>query len=407
MPQGVGVQVPPSALKKMINIKKPYLIIPKLIHQPTWGGKYIVETKNLDYLPFLSKYSIGQSYELFSDTKLLTNTTDSTDKNFCPEIGFADKADIVKEYFSLKSNVDFVNIQDIILENEEMVLGKKVVEKYHKMPLLIKVTQAKGNSFQLHVKENVIDSRWKPKPESWYYFEAGLLTCGIREGISVKEYEDTCRLVDKEMHRISSEIKSGKISVEEGRLTAKQFIQKNNPLRFVNLVQADKYDIYDMSTGGLHHSWEEDNVRFPQGNIVYEVQQDQMDPVSTVRCFDQGKIKDDGSIREINIDDYFKYLDTTPETNDLNRIRKRSEGVTALSTEYYAMDVIEVEYQQKLKKAESFIHLYVREGDVIVETDEGLVRLTTGYSCFVAQTVSDVIIRAKKPNSVVLKTYIP
>lgn len=406
MPRGVGVQVPPSALKKMINIKKPYLIIPKLIHQPTWGGKYIVETKNLNYLPFLSQYSIGQSYELFSDTKLLTNITDSIDKRFCPEIGFADKPDIVEEYFNLE-NDDFINISDIILGNEEMVLGKKVVEKYHKMPLLIKVTQAKGNSYQLHVKENANDSRWRPKPESWYYFEPGLLTCGIRSGISVKEYEVTCRLVDNEMHRISNEIKNGKISVEEGRLIAKEFIQKNNPARFVNLVEAQKYDIYDMSVGGLHHSWEEDGVKFPQGNIVYEVQQDQMDPVSTVRCFDQGKIKDDGSIREINIDDYFKYLDITSETNDLNRIRKRPEGVTALSTEYYAMDVIKVEGQKKLEKAESFIHLYVREGDVTVETQEGSVHLTTGYSCFVSQIASDVTIKADKPNSVVLKTYIP
>jgi mannose-6-phosphate isomerase class I len=151
-----------------------------------------------------------------------------------------------------------------------------------------------------------------------------------------------------------------------------------------------------MSRGGMHHSWQD------AGNILYEIQQDRMDPVSTLRCFDQGKIKDDGTIREINIDDYFKYLDTSAETNDVSKIKKDK-----LITPYYAMDVIEVKEKIKLIKANSFVHFYVREGDVIVETSEGKVRMTAGYSCFVCQEASNVWLKPNLPNSLVLKTYIP
>ncbi|MDO8611040.1 MAG: hypothetical protein Q7R95_10990 [bacterium] len=355
----------------MISKLRPFLIVPKLINQPTWGGDYIVNTKKLNHLPYISQYSIGQSYELFSGTKLLLNITDSTDQNFSPEIN--------EEVFNLKKDIDYIEISEII-----------------DMPLLIKLTQAKGNSYQLHVKQDVVDSRWVPKAESWYYLEPGLLTCGIKQNINVNDYKILCQKIDQLMHDLSNKVINKEIDIETARIEANDFIKLNNPLDFVNLVESKKFDIFDMSSGGLHHSWQD------AGNILYEIQQDRMDPVSTLRCFDQGKIKDDGTIREINIDDYFKYLDTSAETNDVSKIKKDK-----LITPYYAMDVIEVDQKIKLNKANSFVHFYVREGDVNVETDEGTVRMTAGYSCFVMQEASDVQITANSGNSVVLKTYIP
>lgn len=355
----------------MISTLRPYLIVPKLINQPTWGGDYIVSTKKLNHLPFISNYSFGQSYELFSGTKLLLNITDSTDKNFYPEIE--------GEVFNLKKDIDYIEISEIV-----------------DMPLLIKLTQAKGNSYQLHVKQSDANDRWQPKAESWYYFEPGLLTCGIKNGVSINDYKKLCVDIDNLMHDLSQKVIRKEMDIEVARQIATDFIKLNNPLDFVNLVEAKKFDIFDMSAGGLHHSWQD------AGNILYEIQQDRMDPVSTLRCFDQGKIKDDGSIWEINIDDYFKYLDTTAETNDVTKIKKDK-----LVTPYYAMDVIDVNQKLKLNKANSFVHFYVREGDVIVETSEGKVRMTTGYSCFVMQEASDVLITPNDINSVVLKTYIP
>jgi len=353
----------------MINKFRPYLIVPKLIHQPTWGGDYIVNTKKLNHLPYLSKYCIGQSYELFSESKLLLNITDSTDQNFCPEID--------NEVFNLIKDIDYIDLNQLI--------------DIKSMPLLIKFTQTKGNSYQLHVKQSDENDRWLPKAESWYYFEPGLLTCGLKQNIDVNEYKNLCVKIDNLMHDLSQKVVNKELDIEVARQIATDFIKSNNPLDFVNLVEAKKFDIFDMSCGGLHHSWED------AGNILYEIQQDRMDPVSTLRCFDQGKIKDDGTIREINIDDYFKYLDTSAETNDVTKIKKDK-----LVTPYYSMDVIEVKQKLKLNKDNSFVHLFVREGDVNVETDEGSVRITTGYSCFMGQEASDVWLKPNVANSVVL-----
>jgi hypothetical protein len=207
----------------MISTLRPYLIVPKLINQPTWGGDYIVNTKKLNHLPYISQYSIGQSYELFSGTKLLLNITDSTDQNFCPEIGFADIPNIVEEHFSLKNNIDYVGLDQLI--------------DMQSMPLLIKLTQAKGNSYQLHVKQDVVDSRWQPKAESWYYLEPGLLTCGIKQNINVGDYKILCRKIDALMHDLSNKVINKELDIKTARQLADDFIKLNNPLDFVNLVE--------------------------------------------------------------------------------------------------------------------------------------------------------------------------
>jgi len=385
----------------MNNYLRPYLIVPKLIQQPTWGGEYIVNLKKLTKLPYMSLYRIGQSYELFSGSKLLTQITDSDDPKFCPEIGYADVSDVVTEHFSLSVG-EYLNLSDLILENPAEMLGQKVVEKFGVLSLLIKINQSKGNSFQLHVRPGVDDKRWKPKPESWYYLERGLLTCGIRSGISVEEYKQVCVAVDEFMHDISNQVTTGALSIEEAREKAKVFVSNNNPREFVNFVEANKYDVFDMSKGGLHHSWEEDDIKLPLGNVIYEVQCDQMDPVSTVRSFDQGKIKDNGTIRELAIEDYFKYLDVSAEGNNVDLIRQ-----TSISTPYYVMDVLNIKDKLIFDLPDSFVHLYVREGEVTVETEGGLVHMTAGYSCFVPKGAAKVEIKSGGGEAVVLSTYLP
>ena len=62
------------------------------------------------------------------------------------------------------------------------------------------------------------------------------------------------------------------------------FIAKIDPWQFVQTKYAEAGEVFDMSAGGLHHSWEED-LELPAGNILYEVQEDRMDPISTVRAF--------------------------------------------------------------------------------------------------------------------------
>lgn len=358
---------------------RPYLIIPKLIIQPTWGGKYIIESKGWSNLLALKDKKIGQSYELFSGTKLAFSITDTSDPKFIPEIGFPDTPDTIKENFNLVEGVDYLNISD-------------------SESLLVKVNQSKGNSFQLHIKQGVIDDKWKPKAESWYYLEDGKLTFGTKNGINLDDYKRTCVEIDKFMQNLSRQIMSGQLDISTARQMAQEFISTHDPHQFVNVYKAKKYEIIDPSLGGIHHSWEEDNEKYPLGNVVYEIQEDVMDPISTIRAFDQGKIKDDGSIRALNIDDYFRFLDVGEEANNIDRSR-------TLSNQIYAMDVINVSENLVLNTNGRFNHVYVRDGSVEVASGGIKLKVAKGHSFYIPKELSSYSINPTMENTVILKAY--
>ena len=129
------------------------------------------------------------------------------------------------------------------------------------------------------------------------------------------DYKNACVEIDRYMQDLGQEVINGKETVEEVREKAKMFIAKmiRGNLSRQNMPRRERG--FDKSAGGLHHSWEED-LELPAGNILYEVQEDRMDPISTVRAFDQGKINGDGTMRKINIEDYFQLLDTSQELNE-------------------------------------------------------------------------------------------
>ena len=168
----------------------------------------------------------------------------------------------------------------------------------------------------------------------------------------------------------------------------------------------DKYSLIDLSAGGIHHSWEENKEECPLGNIIYEVQLDVMDPYCTIRAFDQGKIKDDGTIREIHVNDYFQFLDTNTENNTIDNLRRTQNGERLLQTSHYSLDILEITDRKQDKTINSFHHFYVREGDVDIATAEAIVRVTQGHSCLVPQHAGDYSITARVPGSVLLKTFI-
>lgn len=387
----------------MINLRRPYLVVPKLIQQLTWGGDYVVKTKGLENDQKFNGFRIGQSYELFSGTKLLLGNENMGNE---AEVGFAEKEATVDGIFSLKQETDYINLSELAAVNPEEVLGKKILEKYGKMPLLIKLTQAKGNSFQLHIRPGVKHERWMPKSESWYYFEKGKLTCGIKRGISMIDYKNACVEIDEYMQNLSREVINGKETVGEAREKAKIFIKKIDPWQFVQTKYAEAGEVFDMSAGGLHHSWEED-LMLPAGNILYEVQEDRMDPISTVRAFDQGKINDDGTMREINIEDYFQLLDTSLELNEGGFKAKRTNENNVFTTADYAMDVLTVKEEKDEELRGSFGHFFVKEGAVTIEAGEGRVKLSKGSSCFVPEVVGKIKIKPETEESIILKTYIP
>ena len=139
---------------------RPYLIIPKLIPQPTWGGNYIANLKGWSKYADLETKKIGQSYELSSASLLSVDVLDSSDPNFFNIVndGWA------KRTLPVRQLVPNIN-------------------------LLIKINQALGNSFQLHIKPGVSDLFWKAKPESWYFLEPGYISLGVKNEVNIGDYK--------------------------------------------------------------------------------------------------------------------------------------------------------------------------------------------------------------------------
>jgi mannose-6-phosphate isomerase class I len=388
----------------MKNIIKPYLIIPKFIPQPTWGGDYIIKFKNWENKFEHINRKIGQSYELFGLSKLFTVSDSSYDSHFQPEVGNAQTTDTDLSRFKLRVSQDFLNLSDLIKADPEGILGPEVYKKFGKMHILIKFTQALGNSFQLHIKPDLANDRWIPKAESWYFFEKGYISFGVKPKL-VSDYQKVCKEIEAYMIHISHKFKHGDVSLDEARIKAKTFITKLNPWKFVNLCKVNKYDVLDLSAGGLHHSWEENLTESPIGNVIYEVQEDVMDPSCTIRSFDQGKLTDTGDIRSINIDDYFKYLDSNPLANDPNNIKSSVYG-NVFHNPKYCMDKILIHSKMLMTIDKSYEHIFVLDGNIVIKSGSGDINIGRGHSCFIPYATKQYEIISKNEKSIILKTYL-
>lgn len=386
---------------------KPYIIIPNLIIQPTWGGHYIAKHKNLR-IKELKNQKIGQSYELYQFTNLSTKT--STKNSPSVEVGDPKKPEITTKFS--KEDKPF-SINKLIKDDPIKTLGKKSVNLFGpQVKTLIKYTQAKGNSYQIHVKKK--SGKWLPKPESWYYFEPGLVTLGIKKEASWSDYQSACLKINQVAKELSQQVKSKKTSLSSARKKLKDFVTQENPEQFINLVKIKANQAIDLSPCGIHHSWEEDKKIAPYGNIVYEVQENVYDPVSTIRSFDKGKIKDDGSIREIQIKEYFKHIDRSKRANDpKNHIIKTSylkktkdySVQQIFKSKRYSMQQINFskDYQDQTK--DTFHHLFVKKGQIDLKTSSSILTITAGFSAFIPANTNHYQLTTKA-TSEVLKTYI-
>ncbi|MFA9288387.1 MAG: hypothetical protein ACEQSA_00710 [Weeksellaceae bacterium] len=375
---------------------KPYLIIPRFIEQPTWGGTYIAGLKHWENSPVLTGKKIGQSYELSGDINLAKDITDTRSSEFQPEVTDASGKPTTSE--------SYLNLTELTQQDPETILGTNLKD-HTVMPLLIKLNQAAGNSFQLHVKPGQQHERWQPKPESWYFLEDGYISCGVNPDKNVENYKKCCLAIEALMKDLSQQVQAGTLTIAEARAKASDFITLENPWQYINLFDVKKYDLIDLSEGGVHHSWEE-NANYPMGNVVYEVQLDVMDPYCTIRSFDQGKMKDDGSIREIHIEDYFTFIETDKQKNDINYLKRTAENEKLLKTPYYSLDCVTITGNQQLTTENSFHHLYVRDGEIDVKAGETVLHLTQGHSCFIPAGIKTYELISVTPESVVLKTYV-
>lgn len=388
---------------------KPYIIIPNLIIQPTWGGKYIAEFKKLNARE-CTESKVGQSYELYESTHFSSKISTLNNPSF--EIG--DPND--PEKTTLYGEENALNIRDLILQDPIGVLGSKALSHYgSKMGVLIKFTQAKGNSFQLHVTKD--QGGWQSKPESWYYFEPGIITLGVKDKCNWVEYEKACRYIDKKAKELSDQVHKGFLTVIEAEEILNVEIKNSSIINFVNTIEVGKDEAIDLSPCGIHHSWEEDDLKYPLGNVVYEVQKNVYDPVSTIRAFDKGKFKADGTIRPLQIDEYFKFIDRSKKANN-----PKEHKITSLLIEkkntyavnqvfkntHYQMHKIDFEGILKNKHTQtndSFHHLFVKAGEVLLKAQDFELVITQGFGVFVPAGIGfyQLITRGK---AVILKTFV-
>jgi hypothetical protein len=393
-----------------LDTPRPYLVIPKLIEQPTWGGQYIIESKGWNEHHDLANLKIGQSYELFSGSNL--SLLDSTASPLF--IGELTDRDAVAKPTNPEHSI---SLASLVARAPHDILGAEVVSTRGPMiKLLIKYTQALGNSFQVHIKDGVQDPVWRPKPESWYYFEPGLITLGVKPGIDWQEYEDAVTAVQAEFLKLSQQVKEGEVSPEVAQAKSRTIVEKYDPWRFVNQVQVGKDQLVDLSRGGVHHSWEEDKSKAPHGNVLYEVQSEALDKISTFRNFDKGKMEADGSVRSLEIKEYFTAIDRSPEANDPKTHIRQAKSLEAtdayqldrlLETKYYNLDRLRLHgasatYRESIQR---YKHLFVKSGSVKVTAAGKEVTVTTAHSCFIPANAEDFMVASSANLSEVLISF--
>lgn len=389
---------------------RPYLVVPKLVEQPTWGGVYIVESKRWQEREELKGKKIGQSYELYDKSNLSLSLA-SADPLFVGEI--TDN----KTVSAQSAIANSLSLSQVIAADPVAVLGKRIVNSYGSaMRLLLKFTQALGNSFQLHIPDGVKNNRWKPKPESWYYFEPGLITCGIKEGVDWTAYQGAVTKLDAEIQLIAARVRDKSLMYEEGSQLIAQLVRECNPWQYVNVVRVEKGTLIDLSPCGIHHSWEEDLATIPLGNVLYEIQVNVMDDVATLRSFDKGKMSKDGTLRPLQIAEYFAYADKSPSANDPKTHMREAKSIAKndrfsheriLETKYYSMDrVIFIAKDAAFESPiDTFRHVFVRSGAVVVTAGETPVTVSTGHSVFIPAGCKSYKILATVPNTEILISF--
>ncbi|HDS11357.1 MAG TPA: hypothetical protein ENN77_00445 [Candidatus Wirthbacteria bacterium] len=398
--------------------KEIYLIVPHLMKQQTWGGDYIPTCKGIVDHPLVTGRKIGQSYELFGGSKLIPSAWLPKNKHRFFEFYKRSKSLAL----FLPHETRHISLVDLIADDPKGVLGANIAQKTNNtMPILIKFTQAQGNSFQLHVKEKHESETWKAKPETWYFLGDGLITLGLKPGADLKKFKKICQKTEDYMQEMSKRLKNKTQKMIETRRLVATYINRRDPWQFVNCLKVKKGWVVDLSSGGIHHSWEEDKEKLPQGNLVYEIQLDRSDEKSTLRCFDKGKIKYGGGIRDLQIADYFKYLDSSPKTNDPKQMIRQPEDMPPKSNQgqeiylfenpHYKLHKIVLPAGQAYKGQTkgSFQHLFVESGSVEItsctDTTKKL-KLLSSWSAFCPACLGEYQIQALKQDTVILKTFI-
>jgi hypothetical protein len=442
-------------------LEEPIACEAELIEQPTWGGTAILEKKGLRDDPVWRGKKVGQAFE--NHAQLPVRLPD----------GWT------------------VSILDVSLVLGEPFLGPVAWRTVPAMGQLRKDTEAYGNSFQMHLAEPAwIDRAGRPtllipKSEAMRYLDKpGLLSCGLkcRTDAEWADYERRLRNIGAGMGELSSKVLAGRLDLLEAGRGARRLILDNNPYVWVNLLIPRPEEVVDFSTPRRHHNWEENNeatrelfaaagfdLARLQGLDVNKLDEIQVglyidlagtavhqkpislaefaglnlirkrervivltDDNSSIRGFDKGKFKADGSLRPLDVDTYFAYIDRRPEANIPERaivkpdVRRLAEGTIRrydFATGMYAFTVLETskpnpgrEFSRSFHgrfsaATDSYHHIYADRGPVLITFESGRepAELRQGYSVFLSGSMGEYGINplAAGRSATVAVTYVP
>ena len=266
------------------------------------------------------------------------------------------------------------------------------------------------------MKSNVTDPVWKPKPESWYFFERGVITLGARPGIDWDAYRKASETIEIGMKSLGEKVAEKELSLEVAKKQAAELINANNPWQFVNTVEVEKDQLIDLSSGGIHHSWEEDPKLLPLGNVLYEIQSEAMDDISTFRNFDKGKIGADGTVRPLHIDNYFAFIDRSPDANDPTNHIAHASTLSKdnmhtlellLESPFYNMDKLTIPKKGNTyeSKIDGYKHLFVKSGSTEIATSSHNVTVTQGHSCFIPAAAAAYSVKSLSDDTEIIICY--
>lgn len=388
-----------------------YFVVPKIIEQPTWGGELILQTKQWLHKKPFENLKIGQSYELYSGSMLRNDISSSHDPSFTGELGWSMEPD----RFDYEGDRKLLVALSYLIQNNPIhVIGKKAYAKFGaQLPILNKYTQAKGNSFQLHIKQNQKSDKWVAKPESWYFFEKGHITLGVKNEANWDDYKNACETIFKKTGILSKMVLNKELTLEQAKEKAKKLVEEVDPWQYVNVLTVPKDTLVDLSEGGVHHSWEQSTNPKDSGNYLYELCYDVMDPVSSIRTFDKGKFSNDGLTRKVDIEDYFKYIDRSKEANDPQthfvhpkqvHINNKVTREECFRSPHYSFDRIIFDKNStcEMQNNDSFHHYFVKEGEVVIRDKDLCITIGQGHSCFITADTNSYSITSHSKSELLL-----
>lgn len=260
-------------------------------------------------------------------------------------------------------------LSEYVKQMGEKVIGNKGVQD---IPILIKLIDAKDNlSVQVHPDNEYarVHEGDLGKTEMWYVLEAeegAQLVYGVKETITKEQF--------------------------------KEAIEHNVLREQLNYVDVHKGDVFFITPGTIH--------AIGKGIVIAEIQQSSN---VTYRVYDYGRVGTDGKPRELHIEKAMDVAHLEKASDIHNETVKEVEesqyiqntlGTTKVrvlaSCEYFRVESLQIAEQVLLRaEEESFHHLLVIDGDVVIDNEKEMIKGSKGDSIFIPAGEGKYTIRGK------------